>query len=247
VISPSNHVLVTRPAHQSQQLCECLLEAGFKPITFPTIDIVPLPIDHYKKHTLENISTFDFVLFISANAVHQVIAYKTLWPSENTRYIAIGPSTAEAMVASLAITPDFISSKPFSSEQLMTQLPSQLADKRILIIKGEGGRDFLANELKNKDMIVKTLDTYRRSLPTNIAPHFKHSDIAYITITSILALKNLTLLLQDDFSTMAKRCVFVLFSERIEQYAKQIGCTHTIVSNNANNDSLVQAIKQSTH
>ena len=244
--SPRNHVLVTRPAHQSQQLCELLVDAGFKPITFPTIDIVPLPLDHNKKNILENINIFDFVLFISTNAVHQVIAYKTLWPSDNTRYIAIGPKTAEALVDGLAITPDFISPKPFSSEQLMTQLPSQLTDKHILIIKGEGGRDFLADELKNKGMIVETLDTYRRSLPTNIVPNLKHFEITYITITSILALKNLTLLLQDDFSTMSKRCVFVLFSKRIEHYAKQIGCAHTIVANNADNDSLVQAIKQST-
>jgi uroporphyrinogen-III synthase len=246
VNSSVNQVLVTRPAHQSQQLCDLLIEAGFKPIAFPTIEIVPLPLDRNKKLKLENISTFDYVLFISVNAVHQVIAYKTLWPSENTRYIAIGPKTAEAMMNDLAITPNIISSKPFSSEQLMTKLPSQLADKRILIVKGEGGRDFLADELKSKNMIVETLDTYQRSLPTNIVPNLKHFDVTYITITSILALKNLTLLLQDDFSTMSKRCIFVLFSERIEHYAKQIGCTHTIVANNADNNSLVQAIKKST-
>jgi len=246
VNSPRNHVLVTRPAHQSQQLCELLVDAGFKPITFPTIDIVPLPLEHNKKHALENLSTFDYVLFISANAVHQAAAYEITWQNDNTRYIAIGPKTAEVM-SGIGITPDFISSKPFSSEQLMSQLPSKLADKRILIIKGEGGRDFLANELKNKGMLVETLDVYQRCMPVNSAPDLKHTGVDFITITSKLALKNLALMLRDDFSTMSKHCVFVLFSERIEQYAKQIGCTHTIVSNNADNDSLVRAIKQSTH
>lgn len=243
-MKPTNkHVLVTRPAHQATALCEQLRAAGYQAISFPTIEIVPVTLSSEKLKQLNDIQGVDIVIFISANAVHHANKHKTAWQN-STCYVAIGPATADAM-ESVGITPTLIASKPFNSEQLVKQLSTHFPRGKTLIIKGRDGRQFLAQALIENDFQVDSIDVYERLVPSSSSNSIVSKDIHYITITSQLALKNLQILLGKTFLALAKRCVFIVLSHRIEQFAKEMGCQHIIVSYSANNDGLVQAIKQS--
>lgn len=237
------NVLVTRPVHQAQSLCTLLTTAGFNPITFPTIDIVAIERNPAIDKALSTLNKYDYILFISANAVTQANIHQPQWPNTSIHYIAIGPKTAEAMNR-IGVQADTISSKPFNSEQIISQLPPSLTGQRILIIKGQGGRDFLAKELKKKGMLVDTLDVYQRQLPINTSTIVATSRIDYITITSNLALEHLTMLVPDDIESLKKNSTFVVFSQRIADYAQEIGCQHVVTSDVANSAGLVNAINK---
>ncbi|PCI20118.1 MAG: uroporphyrinogen-III synthase [Piscirickettsiaceae bacterium] len=243
--APSTNVLVTRPIQQGKQLCSQLINAGFKPISYPTIEIVPIEPNHQLTKTFKRLADFQFILFISTNAVIQAQRHQPHWPN-NTRYIAIGPKTAQAM-ANIGLTVDYMAGKPFNSEQLLSQLPKNLKGKSVLIIKGEGGRDFLTKQLQHMAMAVEMLDVYKRCVPTDIPIIPAGIKIQFVTITSQLALENLAKMQAERFKTMQQDSVFVVLSRRIEIYAKKIGCQFTLVAQSATDTELVKAIDKATH
>lgn len=237
-------VLVTRPTHQAEHLCERLVANGFQPVRYPTIEIQPVKEITLTKKTLSQTHRFQYIIFISANAViHANKIHPLSQITPPTQVVAIGPKTAETLEKN-GLTPDTISAQPFNSEQLLKKLPRGLVPQNCLIIKGEQGREFLAQELTKAGFSVKTIDVYKRTLPTQQQP-LSSSSVPYITITSQLALKNLRILQQVNWRQFQQHSRFIVFSQRIADAAKQLGCKHIIVSNQANDEGLITALKLS--
>ena len=139
-------VLVTRPAEQADRLLKMIRDLGGAPQHLPVIAIVEmgnsLQIDEKIRRLLE----FDVVIFISANAVHKVIRYIDAHGGlpEKLSIACVGAATANALRqfgAEQVIYPK----QQFNSEALL-DLPvfQSVQRKKILIIRGEGGRDLLA-------------------------------------------------------------------------------------------------------
>ena len=61
-------VLVTRPAHQADQLCDLIEAAGGRPYRLPTIEITPSSDSDQQqaRHLLEHLQANDLLIFISA-------------------------------------------------------------------------------------------------------------------------------------------------------------------------------------
>lgn len=230
-------VLVTRPAHQSDNLCKLLINSGFKPLRFPTIEIQTTNNSEAVTQ-LQLTDDYDFLIFISVNAVIEAHKLGVPWPKNKT-IIAIGPETAHAL-KSIHLLPTITSKKPFSSEQLLAQFLPCSDKKKALIIKGEGGRGLLADALLQRGLTVNTVDVYKRGQPTPTNTPIAIPE--FITITSQLALENLFLLLPQQVNALKQYSTFVLFSKRIADYAKKQSCRHTIYSEEASDFSLVFAI-----
>lgn len=240
---PNNEktVLVTRPAHQSAHLCELLTAKGFSPICFPTIEIQPVDSTPHITNTLQHCNDYDYLIFVSANAVLQAdLLINHQWQKAHVSIVAIGPKTADTL-NKIGLKPQIISAKPFDSERLLEQLPNELKQTRSLIIKGEGGRALLAEQLQKRGMTVDCIDVYKRALPTNY-DLLKSKAPSYITITSQLALDNLLLMLPQQVIELKQRCTFVLFSQRIARYAESLGCQHILISQEASDIGLISAI-----
>lgn len=233
------NVLVTRPNHQADGLCGKLTASGLHAIRYPSIEIQPVDDTLQASNALRSINDGGNIIFISANAVTQ--ANRLLngqWPAINGPNIAIGPSTANALL-NIGLTHSIIAQKPFSSEQLLEQLAST---GKTCIIKGEGGRKFLENELTSRGINVRTIDVYKRATPRN--PKQPNVPLHYITITSQLALSNLFLLLAEQADELKRTSTFVVFSQRIADYAKKLGCKAILISKEASDASLVSCISQ---
>ncbi|ORU92653.1 MAG: hypothetical protein A6F70_03330 [Cycloclasticus sp. symbiont of Bathymodiolus heckerae] len=231
-------VLVTRPAHQSDKLCRLLTNNGFSPLRFPTIEIQELANSAAVSIQLQSAEDYDFLIFISANAVVEANKLVTAWPTNKT-IIAIGPETARSL-KKIGLSPTITAKRPFNSEQLLAQISANANQNKGLIIKGEGGRTLLADTLRKRGLIIDTANVYKRGQPVlnnrvTTAPEF-------ITITSQLALKNLFLLLPQQADALKEHSTFILFSKRIADYAKELGCQHTICSEEASDSSLVFAM-----
>ena len=154
-------VLVTRPAGQAQGLLDALCAAGFGPVHhFPMLVLEPLeqlaPEQH--QHLLD-LDLYQHVIFISANAVRfgleRVDEY---WPQLpiGINWYAIGDTTARLLQERglEAITPG----ETMSSEGLLSRPELQSVEgQRVLIFKGQGGRETLRKTLVQRGARVDEL------------------------------------------------------------------------------------------
>jgi uroporphyrinogen-III synthase len=161
-------IAITRPIAQAQKLSALISDAGGKPISFPLIDIVPLADYSAFNAAIQDITDVDWAIFISSNAVQngllRLLQAHAPLPAA-LRFAAIGPVTAEE-IRQLGITEVLTPHLRFDSEALLA-LPEMHAveGQRILIFRGLGGREVLAETLKSRGAHVMFAECYRRVNP----------------------------------------------------------------------------------
>ena len=140
--------LVTRPAHQSGLLNKLLTEAGFYPVNFPTIAITAANPTPFLRGLQENIKHYDLVLFVSRNAVD--FSFKFLDSSRlpaSLQFGVIGKGSWLALKKQ-GIESQLIPANSYNSEGLL-ESPGlqQMIDRRVLIMRGQEGRNLLGDTL----------------------------------------------------------------------------------------------------
>jgi len=152
-------VLVTRPEHQAEELAAAIEDAGGEAIRFPVIAIEPQEAA-YVKRCLETLPSADITIFISTNAVIYGLPHLD---GEQTSVAAIGPTTKSAIEAA-GRQVDIFPSRGFDSEHLLAEAELQdVSGKSIRIIRGDGGRELLADTLRERGATVDYLPVYRRT------------------------------------------------------------------------------------
>jgi uroporphyrinogen-III synthase len=157
-------VIVTRPQRQAAVFAGKIAALGGVPIIWPAIVILP-PLDCERlAHAHAALDDYDIAIFVSANAVEFGAPPGGRWPARIATY-APGPGTAEAL-ASAGIAGARIPAKSWDSEGLL-ELPDlqDVTGKRIVIFRGEGGREFLGNSLRARGGAVDHVPCYRRAAP----------------------------------------------------------------------------------
>jgi uroporphyrinogen-III synthase len=162
-------ILVTRPEAQAEALCDAISAAGGQPLRFPLLDIVAAPDAMLVDGTAVKIAAQGaLVIFVSPNAVRHGLPHFLPWPAA-ARAAAIGAGTARAL--SDADIPDVIlpaDHTHFDSEGLLA-LPElamkTIAGRKILIVRGNGGRELLQEILHTRGAAVIPLTAYRRTAP----------------------------------------------------------------------------------
>lgn len=245
-------MLVTRPKHQAEALCRLLAEHGFEPLRFPTIAIEPIENPEPARASLQRLPEYDWVFFISANAVEY--AFKLLdgaWPVCSAKVAAIGKKTA-LRLQNRGLVIDLVPEKRFTTENLIATLDAAaVKGTRCLIVKGVGGRDALAALLEERGARVDNVAVYRRGLPRTstdaVQSELKSDGIGFITITSQLALDNLFALLGPAGAAAIQQTPLVVISERIADYARQCGCRQVLLATQASDEGLVETLVSTTH
>jgi len=218
-------VLVTRPAHQADNLCGLIEAAGGQPYRLPTIQIeASSETEHTLAQTLlKNLQPDDLLIFISANAVQYsqtLLGPANNWPA-NIQTAVIGQATARAFEAAFSQSADLAPSGGNNSEALLA-LPElqQVSGRRIIIIRGEGGRPLLGDSLQHRGADVHYASIYRRCLPEkNLAEHIDaiRNSVDVITATSVESLQNLVTMLAEPMGEwLWSRPVFVLHQRQVK-------------------------------
>ncbi|RZT41322.1 fused uroporphyrinogen-III synthase HemD/membrane protein HemX [Cupriavidus agavae] len=188
---PRPTVVVTRPAGQSRQLTEALQAAGLDVLGFPLLAIGPTADDTALRDALARLADYALVVFVSPNAVSfafdalaqvQQTAGAAQWPA-GVPVAVVGPSSVTALaergvappthrvIAPAGAQPDAASADEaprFDSEALWSELdtsPGAFAGQRVLIIRGNGGRDWLGERLREAGATVEAVEAYSRTLP----------------------------------------------------------------------------------
>lgn len=162
-------VLVTRPIQQQTELIEMLSGLGVETLSKPLIAIEGLVLaDHINplKTKIQNFAEYDIAIFISTNAALYGGAWiDQYWPQfpQNLLVIAIGPSTGQAVSELLACPVIQPNTGTTSEDVLALDVLKQVNGKRVAIFRGLGGRELLADVLKERGATVDYFEVYTRT------------------------------------------------------------------------------------
>jgi len=193
-----HHILVTRPVEQADHLCQLIEQQGGIAVKLPAIEIVDVEDKTPLLKVYQQLAHIQIAIFISVNAVNKALPTLLKLGQLPSRivYIGVGKRTTAALQAFdiKAICPE----PPFNSETIlaipMLQTP-HIIDKQIMIFRGEGGRELLADALRQRGASVSYVCVYRRVQPPAL-PWMHPTKPDAIIVTSREGLQNLMAMLQ---------------------------------------------------
>ena len=187
-------VIVTRPVRPAAAFAAKIAALGGTPLIWPAIVILPPQDPTQLRHVHARLDDYDIAIFVSANAVEHGGRTGRSWPAQ-LRVYAPGQGTVEALAAA-GIPGARMPQTSWDSEGLL-ELP-ELADvrgKRIVIFRGEGGREFLGSSLRARGAIVEHVPCYRRVAPETgaegLVDAMREGRAHALTLTSAEGLVNL--------------------------------------------------------
>ncbi len=165
-------LLVTRPREQADDWVQRLRQHGVAAEALPLIDIAAVADTGALRAAWANLAAHRLVMFVSANAVAGFFALRppgAAWPAQ-TAAGCTGPGTSAALRAqglseAVIVEPRRAAGK-FDSEALWRLLaPREWKGESALIVRGEDGREWLAEQLTARGATVAYLEAYRRGPP----------------------------------------------------------------------------------
>ncbi len=244
-------VLVTRARHQSAGLVTLIEQHGGTAIRFPVIEILPARDPRAARAALDSLDDFALVIFVSPNAVEHGLAILDTARMLGTRaaFAAVGESTAAAL-AQAGLASVLRPADGASSEALLA-LPElgekAVAGSRILIVRGEGGRQLLGDTLSKRGARVTYAEVYRRAAPEmnggGLGSGGRSGGIDTIVITSLAGIENLFAMLGEGAAGWLKEAGYVVVSERLAAHARALGIKEQpVIAAGADDGSLLEAL-----
>jgi uroporphyrinogen-III synthase len=241
-------VLVTRPEHQADHLCQWIEDNGGIAIRFPALTIVE-PRDWAPALAiLDRMADYDLAIFTSANAVDRamppILERGGLPPKLDIA--AIGRATARALARhgiDFCLRPD----QGFTSEALLA-LPrfQNVAGQAIAIVRGENGRELLAETLTARGARVDHAEVYRRERPEvdvgALLERWARGEIGAVVVTSTESLLNVFDMLGIDGQDYLRQTPMIAVSARTMQTAANLGCRHLLLAREASDDAIAAAL-----
>jgi hypothetical protein len=145
-------VVITRPRQQAEPLARAVAALGRETVLLPLLEISPLADDANLRRVLGELASYTLVAFVSPNAIDAAFTHIGAWPAGVD--IAVVGEGSRAALAKHGIGSEVRIHCPkdpaFSdSEHLLQALAlDQLAGRRVLVVRGEGGRELLPDALR---------------------------------------------------------------------------------------------------
>ena len=241
-------IVVTRPVHQAAHLAGLIRAAGGNPLLFPMIEIVGIDDARPLLALIDRLDAFDWAIFVSPNAVSRALnlinARRTV--PARLRFAAVGRGSVREL--NQCGVPDVIAPARFDSEALL-DLPQMqdVAGRRIVIFRGEGGRELLGDTLIARGASIEYAACYRRARPRiDAAPLLEawaRDELHAVTITSSEGLHNLFALLGAAGQSQLRQTPLFVPHPRIAETARELGLA-TVVVTAQGDEGIVQGLRQ---
>jgi uroporphyrinogen-III synthase len=227
-------IVVTRPAGQNERLAELIRAEGGEPVVFPVLEIVELEDTRTLVAAVDRLHEYRLAVFISPNAVDKamnVVAARRTWPA-GLLAATIGRASEKAL-ARYGVTDVIAPQGRFDSEALLA-LPelAQVAGWRVVIFRGDGGRELLGDTLATRGATVDYVECYRRARPNaDVEPLLKRwgrGEIDAVTVSSSEGLRNLFDMLGKLGQAWLKRTPLFAPHARIAENARALGCERVL-------------------
>ncbi len=234
-------ILITRPRQQSDHLAELIEQAGGKPILFPVIAINPLLPSDWQQPAFK-LDHANWLIFVSRNAVH---SFMSGWQTElpkHLKFAAVGGGTAQAMRESglkVDCQPEISSG---SEGLLMMPEMQDVAGCKIIIIRGVGGREHLADTLASRGASISYMEVYRRDVAVQDKVSIERAMAAdKLICTSVAGIDNVCQILSDGMTNLLNKPLVVV-SNRIKAHAESKGFSCVLVSTDASDVAMLQTL-----
>jgi uroporphyrinogen-III synthase len=243
-------VLVTRPRDQAENLARLIEARGGEAIRFPVIEIAEPQDSRALLAIIDRLKDFALAIFISPNAVKRamppILARGGL--PKTLRVACVGSGSARELkhfgIDKVIVPPD-----RFDSEGLL-ELPElqQVAGKRIVIFRGDGGRGLLGDTLRVRGAEIEYAECYRRLRPntdaTSLLRRWARGEVDIVSVTSVDGLRNLYDMLGKDGQPWLIRTPTVVVSERMAQVCRELGfTTGPRLAATAGDEAILEAIQ----
>jgi uroporphyrinogen-III synthase len=239
-----DQVVITRPRAQAGELARAVAALGRTPVLLPLLEISRLEDESELERVIERLADYALVAFVSPNAIDATFARVKQWPAGVTLAV-LGEGSRAALArhgiddanAAIVSPPDADRS---DSEQLLRALDlAALAGRRVLIVRGDGGRELMADGLRAAGALVETVAAYRRQV-ARLTPELARSLDSLLAqqndwiITSSEALRGLMDLVRglglDDAVAKMQQQHLIVPHARIAETARALGLTRVTLS-----------------
>jgi uroporphyrinogen-III synthase len=166
----SRPVVITRPAAQAGPLAERIAALGREAVVFPLLDIRPLPDAGELQAALAELESFALVAFVSPNAIDAVFSRVSQWPRQ-VALAVMGEGSRKALARHGLDESNATIFRPLDPDRTDSQTLLHVLDldalrgKRVMIVRGESGRELLADALREAGALVRQVPAYRRCAP----------------------------------------------------------------------------------
>jgi uroporphyrinogen-III synthase len=212
-------------------------------LLFPLLEITAVPDTKQLLEQLSRLAQFDLAIFISPNAVHYgIAAIRTIGELPPKLKIAtVGQGSAKALLEQ-GIASVIAPTERFDSEGLLA-LPElqHVSGWRVMIFRGDGGRELLGDTLKARGASVEYATCYQRSKPQLSAAELLAARPDAITVTSSEALGNLWDMLNDKDRGVLRGTPLFVPHARIAGLAREQGWQHVHLTGSGD-DGLISAL-----
>jgi uroporphyrinogen-III synthase len=236
-----HRLLITRFEPYGRELVEQLNSIGCYAVAQPLLTVTALHDLAIRDLFLSGY--YDIVIAVSGNAIHfsqQQINCR--WP--DATYLAVGKSTQKQLIAASG-QPVLCPNGRFDSEGLLalTQLKT-VKSKRILILRGEGGRDLLETTLTERGAKVDYFQTYKRiKIDLNgheLVKNWQQALINGVIISSAEILNQLFALVPNKDASWLSELIFYVPSQRVAEQASLLGAKHVVVLPSLHTQQIVE-------
>lgn len=256
-------VLVTRPEPQASRWAEELRARGATPLMAPMMTLEAVSDSAARQAVKNCVMDFDRyqkAIFVSQNAVAHAFEWlDQYWPQLplGVEYFGVGERTANALAEQGVRVTAWQSSGAMNSEALLAAPALRdVAEQRIVIFRGVGGRGLMGDTLRARGAQVDYCELYERHSPTNARERLA----AALTDAGQRAERSLIVALHsaetlDNYhearlrlvkdSTAAQRLAaapLLVPGERVAQHAAKLGYSRIVTAENATDPAMLAAL-----
>nr|WP_283099325.1 uroporphyrinogen-III synthase [Pseudomonas sp. MWU15-20650] len=238
--------MLTRPAEESQALAASLAQAGIFSSSLPLLEIEALPVTAEQQAVFQALHRYCAVIVVSKPAARLSLR-QLAQPSPHLPWFSVGAATAQILAdhglnVHYPLTGD-------DSEALL-QLPALREaiahpGARVLILRGEGGRELLAQRLREQGASVEYLELYRRFLPAYrpgaLMQRIQLERLNGLVVSSGQGFLHLQALAGPDWPQVAQLPLFVP-SPRVHEMARAAGAEKVVDCRGASAAALLVAL-----
>ena len=248
-------VLVTRPEAQQRVLNQAIAQHGGQCVSFPLLAIEPIAeqasLDRLRRQ-VENLDHYDLLIFVSTNAARyggELI--DSYWPQfpVGIDVLAVGPTTAQAVAERLNCVVQCSETGMASEDLLELPLLKIVSNKKVALFRGEGGRELLANTLRERGAQVDYFQVYRRSTVNYPADALVNEISAGgVNVVSAFSAESLHRLLELVVDSRQRERLLglpiLVPSQRIAGIAADAGFTSVYNANGANAEATLAGLQE---
>jgi uroporphyrinogen-III synthase len=240
-------VVITRPAGEAQCLASLVRDAGGEPLLYPAIEILDAPDPHALDGVIARLDDFDLAIFVSPSAVDKamtrVSALRKL--PVTLRCAAIGPGGVRALQG-FGVNDVIAPQGRYDSESLLaSSFMQNVRGLRIVIFRGDGGRELLGEMLVARGAVTEYAVCYRRAKPTwdagGLIHAWEHNRVAAVIVTSSEGLRNFCDRVGVAGQALLRQTPMVVPHHRIAATAHELGMTR-VVESESGDEAMVRAL-----